>query len=1187
MTFQTYSERVLQQTCNSGVNLRRCLRRSVLVHMETFGSRGADSKGFPTIDDECVKLVVGAQQSMTVGDLMDRMEQNNKELSSGRTAQLLAIANMHGWVNLTDGERGETFVLGVVTAISYVIPNFRKTYSDTSQVTTKILEDVLNTVCICMHVMGMFADKNLIDKVIAICGYYLSDVLWFASTKHHSKQKYGVKQQKEQDGGSPSSCWVATAYLSIIDGPRRPNKSKLSLQRWYAEPLSALVAFLDKLAISIKMCRDSNIPVAREVFPQQYRVGYSGRWMPNSKVRENADGIHAQYDGFGVHNMHPSHLCSDTEDLSISQIISLPIKSIDCHSKSRATRDCDRSYSLSVELCKAMSINRYRLHRMHLSKVNGLNKVNRCSNYDSACRRFMQFCWVSIRRPANQSREDVISMSTVVSEYISSHQPFTREQDAGLLLQHISTLERWRCDLEDELKGEYECIQRQLQLVVESLVDSKFNSLYREISRKSSCLTTSRYLIYLQRMLLNQLSEIYDLTDSFFQPFASKQLDRAIKGLSDALDMSPLRAANVNKHKHPFFDFTCKSASEISSITSVDLGRLYSACTDDTLSLCFARCVDLKVVEPFLSTVSNMPIDAVRQPPTLEVSGFRRHACLFANQVNLPVAMQVHPLRTFDDTYEVLLYVQSFYYTPSVTNMLLYRFMDVFEELKLTTDASLPSKFELCTSIRSTASAWDVLDSRYGICKKVMDMTDFEYILYCIENIKYQGFSTEYMNRLTTHAPRRFYSQRQVQEHGSQPRVLHQRSTHPGNLTSQTYSDADGDSQLYSPRRPQQIGMEDIKLITSFSCIAPLSVGDTSSKIPETTGMDESRATTSIPDLPVGDTSPEVYPLHQHASKRKVEVMLAQSPEVSLDETEAGPHMISVTKRPRPSTTQWTIRRDEVKKLTTMVYNLIYKTSTDSRPCDLQQLLLICTRRDETYAPLLYAMVMSKIMLRRCTLLKMVDKSFLNYVSKGLSESEDLPVTQTWIKIALAVNLYKICMQDATYPESRWADVYTCIALMHLPNFTLQLISLHQLTMFQRSYMVGSIVNVEAMIHSAKVEFHLTKFSGVAFRFLDFVRVYAKPQSFQQKSLLVKMFQAILNLSVKVSTSAEVQEEDLYRSIYHHVVDIGMDEDITHEMLKVCTPYQHPKQDIFGRDLASLLTSTKQACEACEAFHRS
>ncbi len=102
------------------------------------------------------------------------------------------------------------------------------------------------------------------------------------------------------------------------------------------------------------------------------------------------------------------------------------------------------------------------------------------------------------------------------------------------------------------------------------------------------------------------------------------------------------------------------------------------------------------------------------------------------------------------------------------------------------------------------------------------------------------------------------------------------------------------------------------------------------------------------------------------------------------------------------------------------------------------------------------------------------------------------------------------------------------------------------------------------------MEADITGDCGILFRFLDFVRCYVKPKYPFTKHLCLKIWTHLLKFACDTTGSAVIyqmvlnNDKDLNRTLIHHVVDIGLDEDITLDLLDVTQKFIHNSTDSLG-----------------------
>lgn len=1146
--------------------------------MHTFGRDGKHTTGYPNLDKGVLSYIVGPEVSMSLGSFIRRVNKNNERLDQSRMTQTVAEVEMYGLKYLSRGDMDYPCIIGAVKATEVACKNLRKAHEAFAILTFEVLEEFLNNLCLHLYRDGLCTDGKRTGRLLDLSAFYLTDVLWFSPEKplvvdHSTVRSKGTWNQKTVDYSTEST--EMTALLATDENVVAPDnatgsqasKSSKPAYRWYSESLTALVQFVGRFTDAIAKCRSGNIPVATEVFPPDCRVGYSGPWLLNGSQGESAtDSKYAArdmvYGKFNMHNMHPARLLPRTQDLSVPQVIGTFTSSNDCTSVHRASGDCNLTYFLGRDLCKVISMNRYRLNRIHSCVSKGGEIVTEYYHKDRVLYLFMNTCWMALK-PSSKSNLQRTQMLAIIEEYVgvagyrmtTAEVQYLKSKVDSLIsaMQHVAVL----------LQDVYECIQGQIKMMIQSLTCKKFCSLYRQIVRKSKYHANSKFLSYIEDLVVEQFTDIATITSTFFQPSINSVLMERIRNLSTELKRVPYeRLPGKPSGSTLFTSFNCMSSAEISKLSQGEFENMMKSCTKGERLRCFHRCIDLKQVD-MLASIATTPFKYLTAD--LKLDNFRRYGSIFSNQANHSITELLHPLISQEDTYETLLLLQAFVYTPYVTRRLLYRFMDAF--VSGSRDSDQPSMFELCNSVWSTQIAWDILDSKYSVCKKVTDMTNFEYILYCIENIKQPSFLVDSAKDRKV-CSRRYYSKKMVLEEGSQPEVLF--SLQDGQLTDMPedymkhfdelaeysdtfeYSDLDEDEDEEDDEDEEEDEDEDEEEDDPNMYYTGTALQAASPRVKTPTFRQIKR------NLSADSSSPTKR--HKSSTASSDADLRSSDAGISPDSSN---EEVPVRNKTDPHIPQELIAES--------VYRLLYNRVNVPTLPDVNTLHAICIAKDGKMASLLLALIMSKIAIRKCSENLMMETDLIECIMQGLLSMKHLPQEKTWIPIAVALNLYRVCLYDTSYLVCKRHELGICLNLWKLPNFSLQMISVQQLTMFQRSYSTGSVIDLAPMMDSVDLEYALSKYSGIAFRFLDFVRFYALPITTQEKGLLVRMLGIILSLSEKVSTRARHPEDDFDRNLLHHIVDIGMAEDVTVDMLRYCKTHVPDRVDFFGRNTASLL----------------
>lgn len=259
-------------------------------------------------------------------------------------------------------------------------------------------------------------------------------------------------------------------------------------------------------------------------------------------------------------------------------------------------------------------------------------------------------------------------------------------------------------------------------------------------------------------------------------------------------------------------------------------------------------------------------------------------------------------------------------------------------------------------------------------------------------------------------------------------------------------------------------------------------------------------------------------------------------------------------------------------EVATTIYSILYpKYMNRNIESAISTLHQYCSMRDEPRAYLWTSLVLSKILLRRCVevcpLLHIVVKEILI----GLQTADYLPPTETWIYICTWDNLYKAMTLN---PGVLLDHVPLVVrGLVALPNGVTisRYIGITQVLKFQQLFSIGDLTDMDDLNYLISADIHINKVTGVLFRYLDFLRCNIKPKELSTKNLAVRIMRYLLEyreLHVKDYVIVNMKSSaDLNRSILHHLIDIGLDADVTVGLLNVMSVYILDTTDDFNRSV--------------------
>lgn len=119
------------------------------------------------------------------------------------------------------------------------------------------------------------------------------------------------------------------------------------------------------------------------------------------------------------------------------------------------------------------------------------------------------------------------------------------------------------------------------------------------------------------------------------------------------------------------------------------------------------------------------------------------------------------------------------------------------------------------------------------------------------------------------------------------------------------------------------------------------------------------------------------------------------------------------------------------------------------------------------------------------------------------------------------------------------------------------------------------LAQLEELVETEKTIFTYT---GVLFRFLDYVRCYVKPSTDSEKHFTAKYFVFLTGQFPKADFYSPFTD-DFRRSILHHVADVGLEPDLVLDILRYKYPDTNPCKNLMnavdelGRTADSIIAS--------------
>lgn len=267
--------------------------------------------------------------------------------------------------------------------------------------------------------------------------------------------------------------------------------------------------------------------------------------------------------------------------------------------------------------------------------------------------------------------------------------------------------------------------------------------------------------------------------------------------------------------------------------------------------------------------------------------------------------------------------------------------------------------------------------------------------------------------------------------------------------------------------------------------------------------------------------------------------------------------------------------------LNAIVWDLLYgnRSKQITRLAELRSLLNI--------QPGEYSAILSKIILRICSEKRTVcnemlaDTLIYNAATTYLDES-----TMHCCWSACWTNLYR----SVNISPRLFYDNYMLLCdAMGKPPSSVQLGRMHglvQLVIFTQWFTLGCVSDIYSCTCAVQSEITHCGYSGILFRYMDFLRCYVKPMTPEAYEMSCKGLRSILKVRVDLTfphvvAVKSLAEDDINRNILHHSVDMGFQPDFTIDILDILIDHIVDEPDDFGRTFATLRASVLHQVDVC------
>lgn len=410
----------VKQVLLGNSDCRRTLLVCIRKYMHSFGRDQSHHEGLPTLDLTTINYIQGVFPTLTKLDLVHRIQNNNNNATDFlkfRTVREELLR--YGEIYLPDKYRQLGIIAVVSKCLTDAVLDIANQPHTAESLTNVDVENLLNSVCLSMYKRGMFSDSKEMQSTFDTAAYYITDTLWF-SLEPHNTTNLGMLfpniKFTKTFGTSIESLSVREAYSSFlpIDAEAEANlftpPQFKHVYRWYSAPLKRLSMWMKTMIDGAKMCLKEYSVLGGELFPAEFRVGYAGGWIIVSDQGTstkhpsniNQELIHINYKGFGPHDLHPMFVVPSSYDMSVLQCVDKVGWSNYTCTRSRGFSAEMQYYEDARELCKIISLNYHRMHRIYVSFKRGLSKVLALSYANDSFRSFFAATWMCLQPPLTE-----------------------------------------------------------------------------------------------------------------------------------------------------------------------------------------------------------------------------------------------------------------------------------------------------------------------------------------------------------------------------------------------------------------------------------------------------------------------------------------------------------------------------------------------------------------------------------------------------------------------------------------------------------------------------------------------------------------------------------------------------------------------------------------------------------------
>lgn len=938
-----------------------------------------------------------------------------------------------------------------------------------------------------------------------------------------------------------------------------------------------------------------------------------------------------------IHDVHPVAVCNECHDLSpIDCTRTVPRSIRYTHIRyglapCTASRRTQKAYNMSRKLIGVISENKLKIQLIECLCRSGLDIVLDILSTHPVTHLIQSYfkqAWMNLNYSSDTSPIAKVSGNTERSdcnlaklyrEWISSKPEISKELEYVWKQEHTVIVEIYTLIHTNtyHLKSHIYALMRS---VVQKLLHPQWTIVFESIMCRSKHLREGKYLDTVERLIMEQLTEFISACQCMYFPQLLADLNSKLEYLQTYFTRtSKCLVSTIQSYE--FADFMKLSSMEVEGIEH-DIFQFSSfTWTSDELIQAMDRCMRLNDANK---------VNIIRDRATWIMNPEHLYSSLnlsgnFANMLSDDVTPS---FKSLINTYQAFICLISYRYVPEVTDVYLDLHYQVLNKIHTNQSAeehnihadSNPSMYEVCNSVWETPESWEMLREKDDLRKLITELNVTEYIMFAIESIGHNTTheTAPYRSQMLS---RIYYSISQVIHEGNQPHIQFRHSdgidysmpewTSSSILTSDRLDDMEEERGEEEEEEDDDEDEDDDdddddvdddvdddgEVLTWYSTVGktkyPEIVCQTGSKDGISISKSKSKSKSeSESESEVGfaevtlDTSTSAKKRHKWTvdtveAKRSCGISYiqasmaedtseAQAQEQSLSDSHEGVNLAVDD--------MYMYNPDEVAK---EVCFLIYPPNNNELIIhqSIGKLSEYCSRRDSVRSDLWKSMILSKVLVRRSYEGLEVCDIMVSDIYKGIHNCSICSQSDSWLWVSTWDNLYKAIRLNMCILLHYVAEATFVMSRAPKDFMSFRCISQMQQVMLYHIFVYGSITEMHNIHNLITMEVYMHSTSGVLYRFLDFLRCYIKPMHASTKLLCIKVWKYLMKYIVeypKYPIITRMYELDMNRNIIHHVADIGLEEDITIELMEITLRYVKDEQDDFGRTGENIVNTKRR-----------